>query len=399
MKFTNRSKALATSLSTLALAASTACVPTVEQKQAIQDVFAGGPPSNNIPLPVTPPGCFADRFFQPLRERSKSVDLLFVIHSTGSFFNTVNSNVINGLNAFVANLPSSVDYHIAVMLAAAPTNPLHGRLYSASGHAKVLSSQSMSLSQIQSELDQNMLNTPIDSTTHAEEGLLSFNDSLSGSNLAANQNDGFYRPGAALAVVFMANEGDQCSLPQVSNPTGDDVEEQNIMKRDCPGVNATSVFNKLKQFEGSNPFAVASVVYTDPNTKDGQYEAEYGYGYVDIAALSSGIDMDIVKGNFSAGLSDLGNLLTVKLQLFTDFVLNHNGVDPNSLHAYVDGKAVTFSYTPAINDVHLNQVGGAGSVIDIVYCQNGVTGTTGTTGGTGAPGPSGSTGPTGLPPS
>ena len=131
------------------------------------------------------------------------------------------------------------------------------------------------------------------------------------------------------------------------------------------------MLNLIKNYQGDRPYAIGTVAYTDPATANGingNYEAEYGYGYVDIASLSSGVVMNIQTGNFTQGLATIGNLLAIKLQLYTDFTLSRKDVDPASIQAYVDGAKVSSSYVASINEVHPGSYGKAGSVIDITYC-------------------------------
>jgi len=353
------------------VASSSACLPNSTQQAAIHSVFIANPAPS--PLPIVPAPCFGDRFMQPTNRIAGAVDMLFVIHSTGSFYQDMNA-IAGGIDGFVANLPPDIDFRFSVLLAEAPDSPLGGKLFSPQGVPTVLDSKSMTIAQIRQSLQYTVTHSQMSNPTHGEEGLRSMYSALT-DQLTYNQNLGFFRSNAALAVVFMANEGDQCSLPAAAPGDADGIEEAKIAARDCHpngiDVNASSVLNLIKNYQGDRPYAIGTVAYTDPATANGingNYEAEYGYGYVDIASLSSGVVMNIQTGNFTQGLATIGNLLAIKLQLYTDFTLSRKDVDPASIQAYVDGAKVSSSYVASINEVHPGSYGKAGSVIDITYC-------------------------------
>lgn len=314
-------------------------------------------------------GCFTDHFVQPSEALANKVDVLFVVHSTESF-SAVHADVVADLDYFVAHLPSNVDYRIAVMLANPPGSKWDGKLYTNTGYPAVLDSQTMSLTQIKTALLENVQNVVNESPVHGEFGTKSFYDSLQPSNFAAIQAQGFYRPDASLAVVFMANESDQCNeAPLGPNPDADDIQEAQWQKQYCDGLTPLQVINQIKAVEGGKPFTIASVVFTDPkNIPNTGAEAEYGYGYVDIARLANGMTIDIATGNFSGGMTLMGDLTTNNLVLYNNFDLTQSNVIASSISASVDGSTVPNFFTASTNVDYLPKAGAQGSHIDINYC-------------------------------
>ena len=93
-------------------------------------------------------------------------------------------------------------------------------------------------------------------------------------------------------------------------------EEWQLEQQYCSGVNVSTVYAKLKESRNDMPFAIGSVIYTDPKTVDiGGTEAEYGYGYADISDRNSLID--IKTGNYAAGLNVIGEFQPRNWRWFT----------------------------------------------------------------------------------
>lgn len=314
-------------------------------------------------------GCFTDHFVQPTNPIANKIDILFVVHSTESF-NAIHSKVVADLDFFVAHLPTQVDYRIAVMLANPPGSKWDGKLYTNPGYPVVLDSQTMSLTQIKTALLENVQNVVNESPIHGEFGTKSFYDSLQPKNFAAIQAQGFYRPDANLAVVFMANEADQCNIPLLgAHPDADDIQEFQWQNQYCNGLTPLQVVNQLKAVENGKPFTVVSVVFTDPkNIPNTGSEAEYGYGYVELARLANGMTVDIANGNFSAGMTLMGELTTNNLNLYNNFELSQTGALATTITASVDGSTVANYFNSTTNIDFLPKAGQQGSHIDINYC-------------------------------
>lgn len=146
--------------------------------------------------------CYLERYTQPIAPQSPKVDLLFVTDSSGSL-DAEKTNLADGIDAFVAELPANTNYRIAVMLAHGSKSKYSGALFKAKTEPTVLNSQSMSLATIRSNLKTKLLNTADDSYSDGgEEGLYSLNLAMDPAPLAASQAKGFFRSDATLAVVF-----------------------------------------------------------------------------------------------------------------------------------------------------------------------------------------------------
>ena len=354
------------------------CNPSPTATAGLGQLNPGGP--GNIPAPSVPSGCAYDRFVQPPTQITGSIDLLFVTHTTQSFLSVRNS-VAAGIDSFVAHIPSSVDFRIGVLLAHSTSSPWNGVLYSPNGVPAVLNSQTMSLATIRADLQNTLTNTVADDATEGgEEGTSSLNHALDPVNFAQIQAQGFFRPGAALAVVFLANEADICGLPSTDPGSDDDWStERTIETNTCGGITPLSVYQKLRALRAGAPTLIAGAVYTDPNQQDiGGVEAEYGWGYMDMIQLAQGMTISLANGQFTQGMQMLGDLLTIRTILHTDFTLSRLDVDPASVQVHLDGLSTPFSYQPTTNEVHIDPAGSPNSTIDVIYCPgNGGTGCVG----------------------
>lgn len=159
-------------------------------------------------------------FEQPQPVYNRSVDLLFVVDSSASL-NEERKRLATDLPAFVQALAPEMDYRIAVMLAHGPSSPHSGRLYSPAGVPKVLSSKSLSASQIQSYLSRTLGQSVADvDQANGEMMMDSLMRSLESGRYAELQAQGFYREGAALSIVFVTDENDICYPPELLGYTG-----------------------------------------------------------------------------------------------------------------------------------------------------------------------------------
>ena len=212
---------------------------------------------------------------------------------------------------------------------------------------------------------------------------------MNATHLAAAKALGFYRTGAALAVVFLANEADMCGetdgpIGQYSpqNTDGDYSTEVKVTMADCFSasqtaqlITAQSVYMQVQNLMqngsgGTNPFLIGGVIFTNPAQKSGASEEEYGWGYNDLIQLDGGPAVDL-NGNIAAGLTQIGQMTTTILNLVTNFTPSLNNLNPNSITVTIDGQATTnFTYQPSINQVNIPSPGHAGSVVNINYCQN-----------------------------
>jgi hypothetical protein len=347
-------------------------------------------PFNFSPIPFNPGGdgdgdgdgdreCFQVQFTQPEAEISHTVDVLFVT-DTSTSLNPERNAIANGISALVEAFPAEVDYRVGVMLAHGSLSAHSGALYQQDSEPVILNSNELTVEEIKTHLQSKLANPapPRDwSADGGEEGLYSLSKSLDADAIAATQELGFYREDAALAVVFISDENDICArYPKGVVPVVDfNNLEGPAFDRDCANVTPMSVVEQLRALKGDQPLFLGGIVYnnlaTVPNLND---EDEYGYGYLDAIALANGISVDLANPNFQEGLTDIGELVTVQLNLFTVFELNHANIDPTTIEILIDGNPVAFNFIPETNEVHLTEFAGqAQSVVEISYCEAGST--------------------------
>jgi hypothetical protein len=333
--------------------------------------------------------CFVDRHQQPVGLRAQSVDLLFVTDTSGSL-DREREAVAAGIDSFVAQLPAEVDFRIGVLLGHGSTSARSGRLYSAGGE-EVLRSGALELPAIREQLRRRLTGVETDSGSDGgEEGLYSLLRAISPPLLAESRAKGFFRPEAALAVVFVSDENDVCAeypagIVPVPDPDG---LEPIARARDCSGVSPASALSALRALQGERPFSVSAIAYTDRGSVPADGENEVGYGLIDLAMLAGGVAIDMASGDFAQGLARIGRRVTSELQLKTRFPLSRADADPETLEVRVDDrKLASFEYSAEANEVRLPQAeaGRELSRIEISYCPKV------------GPGPSPSPGPSGSP--
>src|SRR5690606_494693 len=91
-------------------------------------------------------------------------------------------------------------------------------------------------------------------------------------------------------------------------------------------MSAALLYEKLQRLQSDRPLLISGVVYDNPATIPNGSENEYAYGIMDLILLSNGVSVDLASGNYDDGLSEIGRLVTVKLNLITSMTLNHANV-------------------------------------------------------------------------
>ncbi|MBT4763135.1 MAG: fibronectin type III domain-containing protein [Bdellovibrionaceae bacterium] len=352
-----------------------ACVIDEESKADIGEAF------NPEVLPQDPPDdvldtqlCYSDTFIQPDAEISKKIDLLFVVDTSGSL-SAERAGIAEGIDAFIDELPADVDVHVSVMLAHSSKSSYSGKLYAKSGNPKVLKSSELTTTDMQTLLRENMTSIKTDSHSDGGEvGLFSLIEGVT-THLVENSALDFFRADAGLAVVFVADENDICSLsqyPEGVDPVFDpNHKEWPAHDRDCAGINPESVISQLQDLKQEAPLLLSGIIYTDNETLPATGENEIGYGYLETVQQSNGILVDLADGNYDSSMQQIGFLAVKKLNLLTEFPLSHADFDQSTLKVLVDRQPVAFSYQSVPNEIHIEAalVGGERSEIYISYCQ------------------------------
>lgn len=337
---------------------------------AIDDAFGLNPDSNEVAPPAVGPNCSYERFQQPAAEITRKIDLLFMVDTSGSLHEE-HQAIADGVDAFLTALPPEVEVNVGVMLAHGSTSSRSGKLWKRGTEPLVLKSTELTQAQLKTHLQYKMDSMATDNGSDGgEESFYSISRALDADRLSVSQAAGFFRPDAALAVVFVADENDICAVyPENITPV---VDVNNIepvaFDRDCDNITAQGVLDKIRAHQGENPLLIAGVIYNNQSTYPKVGENEYGYGYVDILRLASGLSIDLASGDYTQGLSEIATLAIVKMNLQTEFNLTATDLDPATVQVWVDGAATPYSYIPETNSVNVSNPGQAESFIDVSYC-------------------------------
>lgn len=327
----------------------------------------------NVDLPDVGESCYVDRFQQPATRITNKVDLLFMVDSSSSLLDE-RQQIASALETLTGELPADTHFRIGVMVGHGKTSQYSGRLIKRGTEPRVLSSDTMSLSQILDKLLYKMESLPDDlATDGGEAGLYSLLRSFGSDRLALNQADGFFRTDAALVVVFVADENDICAdYPAGVTPVRDGDNREGPAKiANCTlsdgKITPRYVVDKVRALKGNMPFLLSGILFNTHNyPRVG--ENEYGYGYIETIAEANGVTADLASGAYDEAMETIGGFTHDKLLLLQDFKLTRTGFDPSSLEVLVDGLSEDFSYNASRNEIHVPSPGHGYSFIDAIYC-------------------------------
>lgn len=320
--------------------------------------------------------CYQDQYSVPTEYITRKLDIAIVIDTSASIIEE-RAAIAEGFEHLISQLPVEVDFRIAVILGHGDNTGKSGQLYQKGTEPRVLSSDLHTIEEIKTYLKTKMQNPQGDNETDGGEmGMYSFLKATDEDHLTANQAYDFFRPDAALTVVFVADEQDICAeYPEgvipVPDPQGG--EDRSLAKycKDESGnfiITPQMVVDRVSQIQGDVPYVIGGVLYKSNTTMPKNGENEIGYGYIDAVNLAGGLTVDMANGDYSDGLANIGKLATVSIQPANDFNLNTDKVNPESVEAYVNNIAVDFSYDPVLNQVHLTNERDDFSVAKIKYC-------------------------------
>jgi hypothetical protein len=352
--------------------------------------------------------CITERYQQPGSIITRKLDV-WIITDSSSSMDAEREQLANGITNYIGQMPTGTDVQFAVTLAHGPTSYFTGRLYKSDykdpKEKFVISTKDYSTSQVQYWLRRKLLyrqnnydirawddagnaipgqalrNLPTDfDADGGEAGLVSAYEavrpySTSPSRYESIQNlssiageKNFFRPDAALAVIFISDENDICYLdPSVADADG---LEASFNSKYCAGVTAQSVLQRLQVVRQSMPLYLSSIIYNDKSRIPAGLENGVGLGYNMITNLAGGAIIDITKTAIPTGLSSIGSYTSTRLDLRYDFILKYLNVDANTIQAKVDGVQRGHSYSGTTNTVHISDAGGPNSLVDIYYCLN-----------------------------
>jgi hypothetical protein len=353
--------------------------------------------------------CITERYQQPGSIITRKLDV-WIITDSSSSMDAEREQLANGVSSYIGKMPAGTDVQFAVTLAHGPTSYFAGRLYKSDykdpKEKFVISTKDYSISQVQYWMRRKLLyrqnnydirawddagnaipgqalrNLPTDyDADGGEAGLISAYEAIRPYSTSPSRYESiqtlssampgernFFRPDAALAVIFISDENDICYLdPSVADP--DNLEAPYNMKY-CAGITAQSVLQRLQVVRQSMPLYVSSIIYNDKARIPAGLENGVGLGYNMITNLGGGAVIDITKDSIANGLNVIGGYTSTRLDLRYDFILKYLYVDPSTIQAKVDGVRRSHSYSGTTNTVHLANAGGANSLVDIYYCLN-----------------------------
>ena len=353
------------------------------------------------PLPVLPPtvtqpilkSCAeADRkhwsFVQPGPTETRRVDLLFVV-DTSSSLEGERDQIAASIPSFVSKLKLGSDLRIAVMLAHGGASPLSGRLYSNFGAAKVIDALTLPINEVKTILGNNLRKvTKDEDEANGELLMYSLKRSLEPDRVAEIQAQGFYRPDAALSVVFVTDENDGCFSPKDHGfTTFPDYKpsvgglEETAYKRYCglplevTGDYYEWMDQALRAFKGKMPVHLGAITHVDPSKVPftPTNEDSLGHGVIELIAKDpGGVLMDIADTSYDSGLEQLGDVVSQgQVNLFTHFQLSGGPlIWEASLLATVDAVKVSPKYNALDSsvDLLLSEAGRSGSQVDVSAC-------------------------------
>lgn len=307
--------------------------------------------------------CFSETFEQPIVQTGK-VDVLFVVQTSDSI-QPQRELISTQVQAFIESLPPTADFNIAVMLSHGSTSSLSGRLYRVESEPIVLKSTELANADIRTFLSQKLTQVVLDADAGGgEEGMFSlFNGITTPALLAESQGLGFFREDAALGVVFIADRRDICAIVPVGVPEETDSGKIAARIRDCEGLTAAGLTNRLALLKGAQAVQVSGILYADEPAPAGK---ELGYGYLDVIALNAGVAIDIANDNIADGLASIAELAGQQMGGQTEFVLTHENIDPKKIIVTVNGVGAT--YTLNGNVVTITSEIPAGATVVISYC-------------------------------
>lgn len=359
-----------------------------------QNVSANTPSEPILPArpePCLPKSeCFIGEFTQPTGAVTDKLDLVFVVDTSESIFKE-RAAAADGIDRFMAAMPPGTDYRIGVIVAHGESTGLAGELVRVGTEPAVLESAQMSRGELRAALRAKLVGVRQDAEADGGElGMYSLNRAITGDKLEKNRALGMFRRDAGLAVIFLSDENDICSLDKYPNAKKDpNGKEVPAYKKYCFGqVGAASLYRNIvqlkvdgydAQMEGetiSKPLLMAAIVYTDPKTvpesdqgDKWSMENEVGYGYLDVVRMNNGVAVDLAGGDIPGALAKIGAAARGKLALKTEFLIHETrAIDTDTLRVFVDGKEVAHSFDSARKQVNLAHGGGAGSKVEIHYC-------------------------------
>ncbi len=330
------------------------------------------------------PVCTVDRFHQPSEPITTKVDVLFVMDNSESMHRHWQL-MAQSIGKLIHELPPGQDIRFSVLLGT--IQKFTGVLFSAPGVPKVLDSKKLSEDEIVAALEKTFSEAVKYENVDwigAGEALIYSTYYAVTRSAKANQRHGFFRPDAALNIIYMSDDADESypyptkqfwDLPAKCNWTHH--EKMRQLYHVPRGIGVDSAFAAVKQLKGDMPVLTSAFVnitradiLVDNKLTDKCIFDSPGLGFFQMVEKTGGVLYSVHRDR-GEGLAQCGRLLRARIGLLHDFALSKPAemVDPSTIEADVDSGSVPHGYSPATNVVHLENAGKPGSLVEIHYCE------------------------------
>lgn len=343
------------------------------------------PVRREVRIEQTCPKCFHGQYNQEDELPPQKLDLLFVADTSASIHNK-REKIANEIDSFIDGLPQQMDINIGVMWGQAK---LAGELISQDGDRALMNTLSDDRGALRAQLYKKLAQAPQERESNGGElGVYSLYKGIT-DKLDKNQQLGFFRTDAALAVVFISDENDICTWtePPPGVTLRPDVDHLEIpaAKKYCQGIKYKNVYERLLQVKRksggqniSSPVLVSGIIFTNdatiPRPTSDRYaqENEVGYGYLKMIELNAGKAIDLANDDIASGLREISQAMVRKLKFKTEFSLTGTKypLEPQTLCVLKDGKEVfDYDLIEERNEVHVPGAAESGARIEFWYCE------------------------------
>src|SRR5579885_3275781 len=278
------------------------------------------------------------QFIQPEPTVSQAVDILFVV-DTSVWMTFRRWAHAEDIPEWLSHLPQGADYRVAVMEAHGGDSDWTGKLYSEKGVPAVLSTQNMTVTEMQKDLKENICSVANDpGPSGGRTGMYSFLRSLGADRLPEIKSQGFYRPDAALSVIFVSNHFDLCYPPNLHgmknfpdyswDPLG---TEMAAYKKYClngdgtEAVTPAKVLSSIQSLKPGLPYSIGAVTHVDRSKVPIIFGGTIGHGLIELTELAgqvSGRQVEITEENYTPDLDALTDLSHLIQHLQSSFDLS-----------------------------------------------------------------------------
>lgn len=323
-----------------------------------------------------------DSFKQPITPIANKVDILFVMDNSESMDRHWQL-IATKIDKLIAEYPQGIDVRYSVLLGT--IEKFSGQLWAARGMPVVLDGTKLTTPEISARLRQTFAAAldVIDWQGAGETAFYSLYQAVT-KHVKANKKHGFFRPDAALELIFMSDDAETGTpypsqqfwdLPPKCNWAAHEQVRKTFYLPN--GITTDTTFQAVKNLKGDMPVVTNAFVNItrEDILVDNELNARCiydspGLGYFDIVKKTNGV-LYSIHHDRAVGLARVGKLLRKRMSLVHDFKLSKpsDKVDPTTIEAKVDGKKQRHTYNGLTNIVNLENAGKSGSLVQISHCE------------------------------